>query len=237
MIPIIGILPEVDNERESKLVETYVRAVEHVGGVPIILPYTDDTVTIGRYIDLCDGFILSGGCDVDPCHYGEPPSGLCGEIQPYRDELEFKLLDALIGGKQPLLAICRGIQVLNVALGGTLWQDIPSECPSQIRHSQSEPKMKPSHSVTVLPGTPLYELTGKRELVANSFHHQAIKRLGVGLKIMARATDGTVEGVYLEGAQYVRGYQWHPERLVFSDGDNEAIFRDFVLAAAKAKQT
>ena len=143
------------------------------------------------------------------------------------------LADAVIAevnkGK-PLLGICRGAQLINVALGGSLYQDIPSEYKTEIAHRQGEEKMEYSHSVTVLENTPLAALVGEGELPANSFHHQAAKRLGNGLLPMAYAADGIVEAMYFPAHTYLRAYQWHPERLCERDEKNKALFSEFITA-------
>lgn len=136
----------------------------------------------------------------------------------------------MIKTSKPILAICRGAQLVNVALGGTLYQDIPSEVPTKILHKQSEPDFSPSHDVKIMNNTPLYEMMRTEQIKGNSFHHQAIKALGKGLEIMAIAEDGIIEGVYSSGKQYVRAYQWHPERLFDTDAQSRMIFEDFIHA-------
>ena len=230
MKPIIGILAEVDNDLITKLWNFYVNALEVAGGLPIIIPYVRGAETLDAYVDMCDGFLFSGGVDIDPCHYGEETKPTCGAIQPYRDELELKMFDKVIATKKPILAICRGAQLVNVALGGTLYQDIPSEVDTAILHRQTEGKCEPSHSVNITEGTPLFDLIGERTMVANSFHHQALKELGCGLKVMAAAEDGIIEAVYLDGDHHLRAYQWHPERLQDKSTQNRMIFDDFIKA-------
>ena len=146
----------------------------------------------------------------------------------YRDELEFKVFQRAIDTSKPILAICRGAQLVNVALDGTLYQDIPSELHTRISHRQSEPKFSPSHDVRIIVDTPLYEMMKTEQIKANSFHHQAIKTLGKGLEVMALADDGIVEAFYSTGEQYLRAYQWHPERLYETDIYNRRIFDDFI---------
>ena len=233
---IIGILAQIDNEKETKISNTYIRALESCGAVPIVLPYTDNENTLNEFINICDGFLFSGGCDIAPERYGERPSMLCGESQPYRDEFELSIFERAYRSGKPIMGICRGEQLINVALGGTLYQDIPSEVNTSLLHSQSEPKHLPSHRVLVKEGTPLYELLGKEFIAANSFHHQAVKELGKNLEIMALSDDGIVEAVYLRGEQYIRAYQWHPERLSYSDDKNKMLFEDFIKAALDNKK-
>ena len=231
MKPIIGLLAEIDSDGTAKVKGTYSEAIEKSGGLPILLPYVKDGEVISQFTEICDGFVFTGGADISPLYYGEEPSAACGVIQHLRDKLELAAFERIIRTNKPILAICRGIQLLNVALGGTLYQDIPSEIPSDISHRQLEPVDSPSHSVTVVSGTPLSEIAGGAEIItANSFHHQAIKTLGRGLSVMANADDGIIEAVYADGERYIRGYQWHPERLVDKDDNNRRIFDSFIKA-------
>ncbi|MBE6895998.1 MAG: gamma-glutamyl-gamma-aminobutyrate hydrolase family protein [Ruminococcaceae bacterium] len=228
MKPIIGILAEIDDEKTVKIQDTYVKTVECLGGIPIVIPYTDNESTLTKFTDICDGFIFTGGADVDPKHYGEEKKETCGVIQQYRDDLELRIFNVIIKKQKPIIAICRGIQIVNVALGGTLYQDIPTEKPSDIFHQQKEPKFAMSHDVEILKGTPLHSLIGAERMQANSFHHQAIKTLGKDLEIMATADDGIIEAVYLKSDRYLRAYQWHPERIWAEDELNRRIFEDFI---------
>ena len=228
MQPIIGLLVAVDNERKSTLLYDYAHAVEQSGGLPLVLPYVENEETLAHFVSLCDGFLFTGGVDMDPVYYGAEKSPFCGEIQPYRDTLELGVLAHLLKTEKPILGICRGAQVLNVALGGTLYQDLPSEYPSEIAHRQSQEKYTPSHEVNVLPDTPLHTLIGADNMTANSFHHQAVKELGKGLSPMAYAADGVLEAFYGTGKQYLRAYQWHPERLFESNAQNRLLFSDFI---------
>ncbi len=230
MIPLIGITAEVDDERDVKLKNTYVHAIEASGGLPMVLPYTSDPKTMEYFIGLCDGFLFTGGDDIAPAHYGEDALDTCGVIQPYRDEFELSLLRQVLGTPKPVLAICRGIQLVNVAFGGTLYQDLPSEKPSSVLHRQTDFGSTPAHAVRVIANTPLSELMGQDELQVNSLHHQAIKRLGDRLAVMAEAEDGTVEALYLPDEQYLRAVQWHPERMFDTDAPSRLIFADFIKA-------
>ncbi len=235
MRPIIGLLTEIDNECMTKVQHAYVSAIERSGGVPLVLPYVRDDEIKARYVELCDGFFFTGGVDVDPVHYGEEKSEFCGEIQPSRDEFEFSFLKKAFASNKPILAVCRGAQLVNVALGGTLYQDIPSELDTRILHQQTEEKFSPSHSVNVVAGTPLYELVGKKRMIANSFHHQAIKTIGTGLLPMAYADDRIIEAVYYTGHRYLRAYQWHPERLCGMDENNKKILDEFIKISTKGE--
>lgn len=228
MRPIIGMLGEIDNELSTKMLNSYTHAIEKSGGTPILFPFAGESETIDHLVDICDGFFFTGGVDIHPNRYGEEAGENIGEIQEHRDEFELNVFQRVIQTSKPILAICRGAQLVNVALGGTLYQDIPSEAQTKILHRQSEPKFSHSHDVRIMINTPLYEMMKAERIKANSFHHQAIKTLGDGLEIMALAEDGIIEAVYSSGRQYIRAYQWHPERLYETDAQNRIIFEDFI---------
>ena len=228
MRPIIGMLVAIDDERKASAIGDYAHAIEESGGVPLVLPFVENEATITEFVALCNGFLFTGGVDVAPSYYGEEKSEFCGEIQHYRDELELRVLKHLLETDKPILGICRGAQVINVALGGTLYQDLPSEHPSDIAHRQTNGTYALSHEVQITPGSPLHALFGCERSPANSFHHQAIKALGRGLTPMAYADDGVIEAVYSTDARYLRAYQWHPERLFSVLVQNRLIFEDFI---------
>lgn len=233
MKPIIGILAVVDDEKTTSCAQSYVDVIEKSGGIPLLLPFVNNEETVCAFVELCDGFMFTGGKDVAPKRYGEETSDGCGIIQEHRDFLEFAVFSKAVKTQKPILGICRGMQVINVGLGGTLYQDIANAFCTSILHKQTEPKSEPSHSVRVEKDTPLYALTGKEIIPANSFHHQAVKTLGKGLKAMAWADDGVMEAAYLDGARYIRIYQWHPERLYYIDENQRKIFTDFISACQK----
>lgn len=227
---IIGILGVVDDEIITKLQNTYTKAIESAGGVPIIFPYVESEESLDAFVNICDGFLFTGGADIAPERYGEEKKSTCGSIHYYRDELEFNAFKKIYPTNKPIMAICRGEQFINVALGGTLYQDIPTEIPSGIPHRQSEDKDSPSHSVKIIRETPLWHLIAEERMTANSFHHQAIKTLGKNLSVMAFADDGIIEAVYSSEPRYLRAYQWHPERLFEKEKSNLALFSDFIEA-------
>lgn len=231
MSAVIGILAQIDDEKNTKIASAYASAVESSGGIPVILPYTESEKTIENFVDICDGILFSGGCDIEPKYYGEQPTALCGAPQSYRDELEFAMFRKAFAIGKPILGICRGAQLINVALGGTLYQDIPSEVNTEILHRQAESTFSPSHSVRIEKGTPLFALIENERMIANSFHHQAIKKLAETLRAMAFADDGIIEAIYAPDYSYLRAYQWHPERLSLQDANNKRIFDEFIQAA------
>ena len=231
MKPLIGLLSTVDDVKETSVNYTYARSISELGGTPILLPYVTDDRDIDKFIELCDGFFFTGGKDVDPSRYNEEQVNDTLVIHKYRDDLEFKVFQKAISTNKPILGVCRGAQVINVALGGSLYQDIPSQIPSDIGHRQTEGQTEYSHTVNVLENTPLYKITGgKTKINANSFHHQSIKELGKGLKLMATADDGIIEGAYLDSERYLRIYQWHPEKLFDKHDINNEVIKDFINA-------
>ena len=230
MKPIIGILAEVDSTLAGRVGHLYVSAIEQSGGVPLLLPYVTEQDTLAAFAECCHGFLFTGGGDIDPLRYGEERLPECGEPTGSRDALELAVFDAILKTGKPIMAICRGIQLVNVALGGTLYQDLPSQLGESVRHRQEEPKDAPSHVVSLIADTPLRALAQQDSIPANSFHHQAVKALGHGLEVMAVTEDGVVEAVYLKGSQYLRAYQWHPERLYHQDPRQRALFDDFIHA-------
>lgn len=229
--PIIGITSSY-NEGRYCLFTTYSSAISSQGGIPLIIPFTSDADTVEQIVDICDGILLSGGADIDPKFYGEEIYNDTVVVGKFRDEFELLTFSLARRKNKPIMAICRGMQLINVALGGSLYQDLPSQYESDIIHAQPAPKTEPWHSVNTVKDTPLYRLAKSEVMTANSFHHQAVKRLGDGLVPMAYADDGIVEAMYCEGDEYVRAYQWHPERLYTIDENNRLIFRDFINASS-----
>lgn len=229
MKPIIGLVPLVDSEKDSYwMLPGYMEGITEAGGIPIMLPLTEDSDTMQRLVDTCDGFLLTGGHDVTPALYGEEPSPLCGECCPERDRMEAVLLADALAKDKSILGICRGIQFLNAVLGGTLYQDIPTQMASKEAHHQCPPYHLPSHNVTLDPESPLYQVLQKEQLSVNSYHHQGVKALSPKLTAMAWAPDGLVEAVYLPSRRFVWAVQWHPEFSYRQEEDSRKIFAAFV---------
>ncbi|MBI4638698.1 MAG: gamma-glutamyl-gamma-aminobutyrate hydrolase family protein [Candidatus Rokubacteria bacterium] len=235
--PLIGVTTSVtvDEYPERAYVNTaYLAAVQQAGGIPVLLPPQLDARSRAALWERLDGLLLTGGGDVHPDRFGEARHPAVSLVSEARDALEIDLTAQALASGLPLLAICRGVQVLNVALGGSLYQDITSEPGSTIVHTQTEPRDRPTHLVKVMgEGTRLGAIAGVAELPVNSFHHQALKRLGRGLRDVAWAPDGIVEGVELPEAKgFVVGVQWHPEELVGHDAAARNLFEALVAAAA-----
>lgn len=232
MAAIIGLVPLIDEERESYwMLPGYMDGITEAGGIPIMLPLTEDPRTIKQLTEMCDGILLTGGHDVSPERYGEEKIKACGACCPQRDAMESLLLREALAHELPVFGICRGIQFLNAALGGTLYQDIPLQRPSRLEHHQTPPYHIPSHEVSIYRESPLYELLQKDTLAVNSYHHQGIRRLADGLKAMASADDGLIEAVYMPDRKFVWAVQWHPEFSHLTDEDSRKIFSAFVSAA------
>src|SRR5215813_5916954 len=234
--PLVGLTTSVtfgSSPERAYVNAAYVRAVQAAGGVPVLLPPHLDEATRAALWTRLEALVLTGGGDLDPARFGETAHAKVYEVSAERDDLELGFTRRALDDGVPLLAICRGIQVLNVALGGTLYQDIPSEPGSSIDHSQKAPRHQPTHHVKVMgEGTRLGAVVGSTELEVNSFHHQAIKRLGAGLREVAWAEDGIIEGVEMTDARsFVLGVQWHPEDLVDHDAAARALFTAVVNAA------
>jgi putative glutamine amidotransferase len=220
-------------QRKLSLGMDYPDAVAAAGGVPVVLPPMVPGGT--ALLDRLDALLVSGGPDVDPGLYGADPHPQLGPVEPEADRAEHDVVLAAEQRGLPILAICRGMQLVNVTRGGTLWQDLPSERPSPLEHRQAIPGTRTSHEVTVDPESLLAELTGLTDeepppLAVNSFHHQAIRELGEGLRVVARAPDGVIEAVEATDRAFLVGVQWHAESLV-ADPRQLGLFRGLVAAA------
>ena len=232
MKPIIGVMPLWDDGRDSLwMLPGYLDGLRQAGGLPIVFPFTDDAGEIEQLTDLCAGFLLTGGQDVSPALYGEAAMEGVVSCCEKRDALETAVLRHAIARGKPVLGICRGIQLINAALGGTLYQDLPLQHPSPVEHRQQPPYHRPAHEVSVLPDTPLYDLLRTERLSVNSYHHQAVRDLSAELKAMAVSPDGLTEAVWKPGHPFLWGVQWHPEFAYPTDGASRAIFARFVQAA------
>ena len=231
MKPTVGVLPLWDEAKDSIwMLPGYMDGILTAGAVPLILPFSTDEEDIEKMISTCDGFLFTGGPDISPAVYGEEPIEGLNDICQKRDELEIALLKAALEYGKPVLGICRGIQLINAALGGTLYQDLPTQHPSDVIHRQQPPYDVPSHTVSVLKDSPLYEYIRTETADVNSSHHQAIKTLSAELTAMAFSPDGLTEAVYRPKSRFLWAVQWHPERLFKKSVDHEKIFRAFVDA-------
>lgn len=212
-LPIIGVTSLWDSERKSLwMLPDYLDGIKAAGGVPVILPIDISENGADRIIETCDGSLFTGGQDVASC--------------PERDNPETLLLSKALQADKPIFGICRGLQFLNVFLGGTLWQDLPSEHPSEIVHRQAKPYGIPTHKVTL--SGELKSLLDKDILEVNTLHHQAIKDLANGLTTMAVAPDGIIEAVRMKNKRFVWAVQWHPEYMFTTDKNSLKVFEFFI---------
>lgn len=233
--PMIGVMPLMDDEKESLwMLPGYFDGIMEAGGIPVMLPLTNIHEILLECAVRCDGFLFSGGHDISPITYGEAVLNSSVKCCPIRDRMESIILKRVEELRKPVLGICRGIQFINVFHGGTLYQDLSLQHPSEINHHQSPPYEKPIHKVTIKEGSPLHALCGKTDLAVNSYHHQAIKDLGRGLEVMATSSDGLVEAVRLKDYGFLWGVQWHPEFSHEEDLTSKKIFRMFVDEARNA---
>jgi putative glutamine amidotransferase len=231
--PAVTLRPIPESEPQSTelaLSLKYVEAVEAAGGIPLVIPLTDRASVI-RLVRRLDGILLPGGPDVDPSTYGEPPHEKLGGVSNDLDQLQFDVVRAALGRDLPLIAICRGMQLLNVTLGGSLIQHLPDEPGSFLSHRQCTPGWESSHPVTLDSSSLLAQTIGQSELEVNSFHHQAVKEPGTGIRPIGKAPDGTIEALEVPGAGFVLGVQWHAELMNKRDIEG-ALFSALVERAA-----
>ena len=242
--PVIGITPSPMEDKQDHgtfiryaMATTYTEAIEAAGGVPLVIP--PQAGNIAEILGALDGLLLSGGGDIDPACYGD---GDVHEktygIHALRDELELALVREAVERDVPVLCICRGIQVLNVALGGTLVQDIPGQYASDVQHAQHKDgirKEDPGHSVTVMPGSLLARTYGAETIAVNSFHHQALREVAPELEINAVAPDEIVEAVSRPGSAWILGVQWHPEMMFRDHPEHLKPFEALVGEAARRR--
>lgn len=216
--------------------EYYVKAVLTAGGLPFLLPCTIPEADWPSLVGHFDGFLFIGGGDIEPWRYGAGVAPASYGFSPMRDAFELGLLPRVIESAKPVLAICRGLQVLNVALGGTLVGDIASELPHAGKHDwyPRYPRGRHSHTVTITPESCLYSFIERRELQVNSLHHQSVKRIGRGLRVSATAPDGVVEALELPEHPFALGVQWHPEHLQ-QDPSQKALFEQLIALAARKR--
>jgi len=231
MKPVVGVMPLWDDGKESIwMLPGYMDGIAQAGGLPVVFPFTRDKDELKQLTGLCSGFLFTGGHDVSPALYGEEPLAGLTQCCEKRDRMEAEVLKLALEVDKPVLGICRGIQFINAALGGTLYQDLLLQHPSVVEHHQCAPYDAPSHSVKVVEGTPLSACLGKSGLAVNSYHHQAVKEVAPELEVMAVSPDGLAEAVYLPGKRFVWAVQWHPEFSFRTDADSWKIFKAFVDA-------
>ncbi|HXW96547.1 MAG TPA: gamma-glutamyl-gamma-aminobutyrate hydrolase family protein [Gemmatimonadales bacterium] len=216
--------------------QRYILAATIVGGVPWMIPLLDDdSETLRSLYDRLDGILIPGGVDMDPATFGEDRHPRLGAVDPARDRVELQLTRWAIEDQKPLLGLCRGIQVINVALGGTLYQDIADQVPAAIKHdyfpTAGYDRTHLAHEVAVAQGTRLRAVMERPRLHVNSMHHQGIKTLASELIPAATAPDGLIEAVEVGSEHFMVGVQWHPEVFEMTDPHTRHLFREFIEAA------
>lgn len=215
--------------------QRYYEAVAAAGGAPLLIPLLDDEDALRAVYEACSGILIPGGVDMDPATYGEAPHEKLGRIDPARDRVELQLTRWAVEDKKPLLGLCRGLQVINVAAGGSLYQDLDAQLDGAIKHdyfpTYGFERDHLSHDVAVVPSSRLRGLVDLEQLPVNSMHHQGVKELGTGLRACAIASDGLIEAVESTDGHWMVGVQWHPEVFEADDPHTRDLFRGFVEAS------
>lgn len=227
MKPVIAI-PQMGNDLFRKYMKSkYVQSLRRAGAEVRWIELEDTEKAVARMLQ-CDGLLLPGGADVDPKLYGQAKNEKCGNQNELRDAAEVRMLDAFLPARKPVFCICRGVQLLNVFHGGTLYQDIKDV--QKCEHSHFPSKNRGTHWVTVTPGSHLSELLRQETVKVNSLHHQAVDQVGNGLTVSAVSEDGFIEALELEAHPFCLGVQWHPEHMSKSDPQQQKLFDAFVRA-------
>jgi putative glutamine amidotransferase len=232
--PLIGVTPWYDYDKKITYIKKgYLEGILKAGGMPVLLPVTVDDMVLDEFAQKVDGFLISGGPDIDANLYGENNLPFNGEISPYRDYLEIFIFKVAIENDKPILGICRGIQIMNVAAGGSLYQDISSQVKNDevIKHSQQAPRWYPTHDIDIENGSKIWDCFKKCRVCVNSFHHQAVKEVGKGFVVTSKAPDGIIESIEHTSHRFAVGVQWHPELMWEKDITHLKIFEKFVEAS------
>ena len=238
----IGITPDWSTSqspsaREEPIIflsDRYTQAILKAGGIPIVLPIHSSRRAIQKALESLDGILVTGGnFDIHPTIYGEEPLEGLGQVKEERTQFELELISLSLERDLPLLGVCGGEQAINVALGGSLYQDIATQVPFVIEHQQRTPKDQKGHQIKLHQGTKLKQIVGCETLGVNTTHHQAVKKLGKGLITNASSEDGIVEGIESNNHSFVLGVQWHPEFLIDKDSAQLRIFSTFTSIAGK----
>jgi len=240
MRPIIGITCGTSgsdgNLSENSIGGSYISAIENSGGTPMVIPITHNEACLEDSIGLIDGLLLSGGVDIDPSYFGEEAEPGLGRVDADRDRVELYLTKKALGKDLPILGICRGIQVLNVASGGSLYQDINTDLSNILKHRQVAPGWYGTQTIDIEKGSRLQDILEQPTIRVNSFHHQAVKKVAPGFVISAVARDGIIEGIEGTNRRFTIGVQFHPEVMWQNNPPINALFTAFVCAAKLYKQ-
>jgi putative glutamine amidotransferase len=236
--PLIGISGSIrihDGAERAGVNAAYAHSITRAGGIPLILTPAIGEGGASEAVAPLDGLVLTGGHDVDPQWYDAHPSPALGPLDPHRDEFELALFHAARARQLPILGICRGLQLVNVAMGGTLWQDLPTERPGDIHHDPRDvDRDDRTHGIILREASRLACALGTASLVTNSFHHQAIRELAPGLEVTAWAKDGVIEGIEGSDQEWLLAVQWHPEEFHGEEGaPDQRLFDALVQAAGR----
>ena len=229
--PLIGISLGYSDKKNS-VNNTYINSILKNGGVPYLIPVTDDVEVLRQIVAQLDGIVFTGGEDFAPAYYGKEEHEKLGEVNVTRDTYDLTLLKLATDRNIPTLGICRGLQLINVGMGGTLYQDLPAEKPSDINHRQEEEGTVPTHSVSVVEGSVMHNIFGKQEIQVNTFHHQAIDKLAPGLKIVGWSNDSVPELIEAYPHRQILGTQFHPE--IFTAAGDALMGKLFKFLVNKA---
>lgn len=234
--PVIGITARVEKDQTYTLDPVYAKAILQSGGLPLIVPIVDEE-DIPLLCERLDGLIVTGGGDINPTLYDEEPHPSLGAVYPGSDEYEKELITEFLKLDKPFMGMCRGLQMLNITLGGTNYQDLEAEFEGKLyQHLQLAMRTHRTHSVELEEDSRLYDIMGVKKFHVNSFHHQGVRKVSDKLRVAARAADGLVEALESDNHQFVLGIQWHPEEFALQDDQASInIFERFVDECLKDK--
>jgi len=237
MKPLVGITAEVREGGNYFLPPVYGKTILQAGGIPVLIPLVPDE-DIDDLCEQIDALFVTGGEDIDPSYYGQDPHVHLGIITPRLDTMEFALVQKMLELDKPYIGVCRGLHMLNVATGGSLYQSIHSQRKEPVmQHLQKAERTHRSHSVKIDKESRMFEMLQEEEFKVNSFHHQGCNEVGKPLKVVARAKDGIIEGVESTEHSFVFGFQWHPEEFaLIGDDPSKRIFEAYIDAAKKRRK-